>query len=43
MSNSVLATNGSVVATPLKTQVERIKQESRGVSAIPNHDKHPDI
>jgi hypothetical protein len=43
MSNSVLATNGSVVATPLKTQVERIKHESRGVSAIPNHDKHPDI
>ncbi|RGP70643.1 40s ribosomal s8 [Fusarium sporotrichioides] len=29
MSSSVLTTNGPTAATPLKTQVERIKQESR--------------
>lgn len=43
MSSSVLASDGSAIATPLKTQVEKIKRESRGASAIANHDKHPDI
>ncbi|KAM0305505.1 hypothetical protein ACHAPM_001886 [Fusarium culmorum] len=35
VSSSALIVNASTVATPLKTQVERIKQESRGMMSVP--------
>lgn len=43
ISSSGLASDGAAIVTPLKTQVEKIKRESRVTTTIPNHDKHPDI